>query len=97
MADGSTIIAHPTLQVGGPRLADGVGQHRHLVARCTAPQCQRCAPCNPSPWFAEGLGGLPLQAFAERLRCVCGNRQAELEIQPGPFAPVAHPDLYIFR
>lgn len=97
MADGSAIIPLPTQRVGSLRLKDGVGQERHLVARCTAPRCQRCTPCDPSPWFAEGLADMPLLTFSERLRCVCGSRQADLEVQPGPFAPVSHPDLYIFR
>ena len=97
MADGSAIIALPTERVGTPRLVDCVGGERHLVARCTAPRCRRCTPCDPSPWFAEGLCALPLQAFSERLRCVCGGRQADLELRSGPFTPVAHPDLYIFR
>jgi hypothetical protein len=97
MADGSATIALATQLIANPRLADGVGHERHLVARCAAPLCRRCSPCDPSPWFAEGLGELPLRTFSARLRCVSGSRQAEIEIQPGPFVPVAHPDLYIFR
>lgn len=97
MADGSTIIPLLPPGTGRLRLQDGVGLERHLVARCLAPNCRRCAPCDPGPWFAEGLGDLPLEAFSERLRCVCGGRQADLEVRPGPYAPAAHPDLYIFR
>jgi len=97
MADGSTTISFATPSLGSPRLADSLGRHRHLVARCTAPQCRRSTPCDPAPWFAQGLGDLPLPALAERLRCVCGARRAELEIRSGPFLPVAHPDLFIFR
>ena len=52
-----------------------VGLDRHLVARCASPGCARAAPCDPSHWVAQGLGGLPLRAFTDRMRCVCGGRR----------------------
>lgn len=71
-----------------------LGDHRHLIARCA---CGRTAPCDPARWIAQGLGDLPLHAFATRLRCVCGARQAELELGLGPCAPTPHPAIYAFR
>jgi hypothetical protein len=97
MADGSTIITSPGLKRARPTLRDGVGDDRHIVARCFAPDCGRDAPCDSRPWLAEGLGDLPLDAFSTRVRCVCGARKAGLEVRPGPFAPAARPDLFIFR
>lgn len=97
MADGSTVGGLADQVAGARRLKDGVVAGHHLVARCRAPRCQRCAPCDPAPWLSQGLGELPLSALSERLRCVCGCRQADLEIWPGPGAQLAHPDLLIFR
>jgi hypothetical protein len=75
-----------------------VGMDRHLVARCASPGCSRSAPCDPTIWVAQGLGGLPLRAFAERLRCVCGSRKGRLVIEDGPFPQSAMiGELYVFR
>ena len=75
-----------------------VGMDRHLVARCASPGCERAAPCDPTIWVAQGLGGLPLGAFSERLRCVCGSRRGRLVMESGPF-PEGREDggLYVFR
>ena len=82
----------------GPPLLACVGMDRHLVARCASPGCERATPCDPTIWVAQGLGGLPLGAFSERLRCVCGCRRGRLEIESGPF-PEVHEGggLYVFR
>jgi hypothetical protein len=90
MADGS---------FGGPadQLLGGVGRERHLVARCAAPRCGCEAPCDPQPWLASGLGGLPLSAFSDRFRCVCGSREAVLEVRPGPYVRPASQDIHLFR
>ena len=80
-----------------PESLQAVGLDRHLLARCGAPGCERTSPCDPTPWMEEGLGDLPLRAFAPRLRCVCGSRRAMLEIHPGALVPAAHPDIHIFR
>lgn len=95
MADGTgTLGLRPAERA---HLSDALDRGRHLVARCASPSCRRTSPCDPGPWLAEGLGGLPLAAFSERLRCVCGARQADLEVRPGPPPSVAHRDLYVFR
>lgn len=83
-----------TLNIDEVRLLEGVGMNRHLVARCG---CGRSAPCDPTPWVAEGLGAMSLRAFSPRLRCVCGSRSAALEIQPGPRPDEAQRDIYVFR
>lgn len=93
MADGTTDIRDAC----GVHLREGVGEDRHLVAVCCAPECGRVAPCDPTPWFEEGLGTLPLRAFSYRLRCICGCRQARLEVRPGPYEPAPKADLYIFH
>lgn len=75
-----------------------VGMDRHLVARCGSPSCQKATPCDPTIWVAQGLGGLPLRAFSERLRCVCGSRKGRLEVEGGPFPGLAEGgELYMFR
>lgn len=93
--------AHPQAitqsRPGGLRLLESVGLNRHLVARCGAPRCGQSAPCDPTPWVAEGLGGLPLRAFGPRLRCVCGARCVSLDVAPGPLVPDQHPTIHIFR
>ncbi len=82
----------------GPPLLACVGMDRHLVARCASPGCERAGPCDPTIWVAQGLGGLPLGAFSERLRCVCGSRRGRLQIESGPFPDVqAGGGLYVFR
>lgn len=82
----------------GPPLLACVGMDRHLVARCASPGCERATPCDPTIWVAQGLGGLPLGAFSERLRCVCGSRRGRLQIEIGPFPEVqAGGGLYVFR
>jgi hypothetical protein len=83
--------AWPPLRLGNLR------PDQHLLARCAATRCDNAAPCNPEPWMREGLGGLPLSAFAERLRCVCGARAARLEISAGAYHPSPSPTLYVFR
>lgn len=84
-------------EVGALRLLQSVGRNRHLMALCSAPMCGRSAPCDPTPWVAEGLGGMPLRTFSERLRCVCGGRSAALDIRPGPLTLEPHPAIHIFR
>jgi len=82
----------------GPPLLACVGMDRHLVARCASPGCERATPCDPTIWVAQGLGGLPLGAFSERLRCVCGSRRGRLQIEIGPFPEVQESGgLYVFR
>lgn len=98
MADGSLPIPlFDRDEAGELRLLATVGLDRHLVAKCASPRCGRTAACDPTPWVAEGLGALPLRTFSERMRCVCGSRQAWLEVWPGPFAPAARPDIHVFR
>jgi hypothetical protein len=46
---------------------------------------------------AQGLGGLPLRAFTDRMRCVCGGRQAELSVVAGPLPERAGGEVYVFR
>lgn len=91
MADGSfdwTARDKPLLQCVAP--------DRHLVARC--PSCDRTTVCDPTPWVGEGLGGAPLRAFSDRMRCVCGSRRAVLEVEPGPFVePGPEHEIIIFR
>jgi hypothetical protein len=87
----------PTPLASALRLLESVGLNRHLIARCAAPNCQQSAPCDPTPWVAEGLGGMPLRAFSPRMRCVCGSRRASLDVAPGPLTPDPHPAIYIFR
>lgn len=85
-----------TGQSGAPLLAC-VGLDRHIVAQCAAPNCERRAPCDPTIWVAQGLGGLPLRAFSERLRCVCGSRKGRLVVESGPFPGVRDDGgLYVF-
>ncbi len=74
-----------------------VGIDRHLVARCASPGCERAAPCDPTHWVAQGLGGLPLRAFTDRMRCVCGGRRAELSVAAGPLPERAGGEVYVFR
>ncbi len=74
-----------------------VGSDRHLVARCASPGCERAAPCDPSHWMAQGLGGLPLRAFTDRMRCVCGGRRAQLTVASGPLPERAGGDVYDVR
>jgi hypothetical protein len=98
MADGSLNLSLISSEEAGRlRLLECVGLDRHILARCAAPGCERAAPCDPSPWVAQGLGALPLRTFAPRLRCVCGSRRARLEVGAGAYAPSAHPDLFVFR
>jgi len=89
MTDGLNVQQEPLLAC--------VGADKHLVARCAAPGCERAAPCDPTHWVAQGLGGLPLRAFSERLRCVCGGRRAELVVASGPLPERAGGDVYVFR
>jgi hypothetical protein len=89
MADGS-------FGAGGQLLA-GMGSERHLVARCAAPRCSCEAPCDAEPLVAAGLGKLPLSAFSERFRCVCGSREAVLEVRPGPYVRPTSQDIHLFR
>lgn len=74
-----------------------VGMDKHLVARCASPGCERAAPCDPTHWVAQGLGGLPLRAFSERMRCVCGGRRAELSVASGPLPEQSAGEVYVFR
>lgn len=85
-------------QNGQQPLLACVGMDRHLVARCASPACERATPCDPTIWVAQGLGGLPLRAFSDRLRCVCGSRRGRLVMASGPF-PEGREDggLYVFR
>lgn len=71
-----------------------LGNDRHLVARCA---CGQASACDPVQWVSEGLGDQPLWRFAERLRCICGAREARLEIAAGPYAPARRPGVYVFR
>lgn len=95
MADGTSYPLLNLDAVDALRLADSVGPERHLVAHCAS--CDRAAPCDPTPWFKEGLATLPLRSFQTRLRCVCGCRQARLEVQAGAYTRPNRSDLYIFR
>ena len=74
-----------------------LGLDRHLVARCATPGCERASPCDPTHWVAQGLGGLPLRAFSERMRCVCGGRRARLTIASGPLPNRTVGEVYVFR
>lgn len=102
MSDSSAFV--PFLEVvmgeagiGQKPLLACVGMDKHLVARCASPGCERAAPCDPTHWVAQGLGGLPLRAFSERMRCVCGGRRAELTVASGPLPERAGGDVYVFR
>jgi len=77
-------------------LAHGVGPDRHLRARCS--HCERNVVFDPGAWLEQGLGGLPLTHFEERLRCACGARRASLEIWSGPAPPLPEDrSIYAFR
>lgn len=87
---GSTMQAAPLLSC--------VGMDRHLVARCASPTCERAAPLDPAIWVGQGLGGLPLRAFSERLRCICGSREGRLAVEDGPFPGLSETaEVYVFR
>lgn len=91
MADGSFSGASEHSLLGSLR------PDTHLVARCAAPRCGCEAPCDPAPWVAAGQGALPLSAFSGRFRCVCGSREAVLEVRPGPYVKPASQDIHLFR
>jgi hypothetical protein len=74
-------------------LAHGVGPVRHLRAHCRV--CGRRIVFDPTHWIRQHLGGLRLTHFETRLRCICGARQARLEIWSGPAEP-GLPDLSIY-
>ena len=83
MADETNKIARPWAPTGNSLpLSHGVGEDRHLKAHCTV--CDRRTVFDPSPWIAERLGGLRMEYFETRLRCLCGARSATLEIWSGP-------------
>ena len=75
------------------RFAPGWG----LRARCLTPDCGADAAIDPAPWIAQGLAGTSLARLESRLRCVCGERRASLEIEPSPPASDIQPAIYMFR
>jgi hypothetical protein len=74
------------------RLAEAVMQGRWLLARC---RCGARGAVDARPWLQDGLGGLRLVAFEERLRCQCGARQARLSALGGAAAQAG--PIHVFR
>ena len=79
------------------KLADGLRANRHLRARCRC--CGRREPFTPDPSLLRSLGNVLLLDLADRFRCVCGARQATLEVWIGPAAPMGDraPRIFLFR
>lgn len=98
MADGN-ILVHGRLIVGAEAArmslesAAGAG---HVVSRC--PRCSHRESADVSRWMASSYDRvLPLSAFRERLRCMCGSREVALEVWP--LAPVLEetPRTFVWR
>ena len=83
MADGSRNLAREW-SFGEARLGWATAARSSLWARCA---CGREAVVNPAPWIAQGLSRQLVRDLEHRLRCVCGARQAQLEIRGLAEAP----------
>ncbi|MBL8556445.1 MAG: hypothetical protein JNL41_19380 [Phenylobacterium sp.] len=83
MADGSRNLAREW-SFGEARLGWATAARSSLWARCG---CGREAVVDPRPWIAQGLGRQLVRDLEHRLRCVCGARQAQLEIRGLAEAP----------
>ena len=92
MADGATYF---TPRIEAPPLNGATAARSSLWASC---RCGRASQVDPSPWIAQGLGRVHLEALEERLRCVCGARRAKLEIRGLSEAPPgAGGGIWLFR
>jgi hypothetical protein len=78
-----------------PRLSQALIARSSLWAVC---HCGREAVIDPRPWVAQGLGRQATAHLETRLRCLCGARQARLEIRGLAEAPQdGAGGIYVFR
>jgi hypothetical protein len=76
------------------------------LSQAAAPRCSLWAICgcgrqariDPAAWMAQGLGRQSVQELETRLRCLCGARQARLEVRGLGEAPQGQTSgIHIFR
>ena len=94
MADGTS---HQIAELAGrgPKLGHATAARSSLWASC---RCGRQAGIDPKPWICQGLARHPVEALEGRLRCVCGARQARLEVRGLAEAPAGVTGgIYVFR
>lgn len=94
MADGAS---HPLVEprMWGPKLSQALTARSSLWAICL---CGREAVIDPRPWISQGLGRQAMSQLETRLRCLCGSRQARLEIRGLSAAPdTGAGGIHVFR
>lgn len=78
-----------------PRLSQALTARSSLWAIC---RCGREAVIDPRGWVGQGLARQATAHLETRLRCLCGARQARLEIRGLAEAPSgATGGIYVFR
>lgn len=94
MADGNSGLT-PAPPRAGAKLGEALAGRATLWARCG---CGRQAVLDPASWLAQGLARQPLASLETRLRCICGAREARLEIRGLCEAPRGERgEIFIFR
>lgn len=92
MADVHRIASRP---FPAPKLAEALIARSSLWAVCG---CGREAAIDPAVWLGQGLKRQPLDQLELRLRCLCGARQARLEIRGLSEAPAGPTGgIHVFR
>ena len=94
MADGASHRLHDTWR-GQTRLSQALTPGSRLMAIC---RCGRETVVDPKVWVGQGLARQAMASLETRLRCVCGARQARLEVHDLADAPhLARGGIFVFR